>query len=366
MLDLIRSDGLKPLVRIGRPLTIGDVLDSQAERIPAGEALVYIDRKLRYTYQRFREGCDRVARGLLRIGLGRGQRIGLWTENLPEAILLAFAAAKVGGAVVALGSETSSEEILSRLKTSQAKGLAIGFAASLDWGGTIRELFPEIEECPRGQLHAERCPQLRALVHLGDERLPGVYGFKDLIDLAEQVSRPTLLAAQRDVRPGDGALVEWTGANRRALRIHDHQGALEAVAGMKDRLRMGEGRRVFQASSISASLFDQLVPLASAVSGATLTPLVGLEPQALLSALAAKGAAAVVATPTQWTAVLSESAGEAGLPAAGSGVAAVISGLSRPADLAARLAARWPELILMDAEEALSEPPSILPATGGG
>src|SRR5437588_10721809 len=83
--------------------TIGDILDHHADEIPEQEAVVYscypefggaLD--IRWSYAEFRERVNAVARGLIALGLQKGEHIAVWAANLPEWVLLEFAAAKFG------------------------------------------------------------------------------------------------------------------------------------------------------------------------------------------------------------------------------------------------------------------------------
>ena len=66
---------------------IGDVLDLQAARYPEREALVHVATGARYTYGELKAEVDRVARGLMAIGIAKGQHVGIWATNYAEWIL---------------------------------------------------------------------------------------------------------------------------------------------------------------------------------------------------------------------------------------------------------------------------------------
>src|SRR5579884_3452840 len=83
--------------------TVGDLLDRRADEIPQQEAVVYscypefggaLD--IRWTYQEYREQADKVARGLMALGLQKGDHVAAWAINLPDWILLEMGAARAG------------------------------------------------------------------------------------------------------------------------------------------------------------------------------------------------------------------------------------------------------------------------------
>ena len=56
-------------------LTVGGLLDLVAERRPGDDALVYVDRGLRYSYAEFKEEVERCARALMALGLEKGDHV---------------------------------------------------------------------------------------------------------------------------------------------------------------------------------------------------------------------------------------------------------------------------------------------------
>ena len=74
--------------------TLGDILDETANEYPDNDALVYVDRQVRYTYKEFKRRCDTVAKGLMALGIERGDHIAIWAYNIPEWVILQFASAK--------------------------------------------------------------------------------------------------------------------------------------------------------------------------------------------------------------------------------------------------------------------------------
>lgn len=71
--------------------TVGGLLDHIAGRYPDNDALVYPDRGLRYSYREFNEVCRRVAKGLLKLGVKKGDNVAIWAYNVPEWVVLMYA-----------------------------------------------------------------------------------------------------------------------------------------------------------------------------------------------------------------------------------------------------------------------------------
>ena len=87
--------------------TIGDVLDLQAKRFPDQDALVNTDTGERYTYREFREAVEQLGRGLMAIGIRKGDHVGIWATNYTEWVLTQFATAKIGAVLVNVNPPTA-------------------------------------------------------------------------------------------------------------------------------------------------------------------------------------------------------------------------------------------------------------------
>ena len=76
--------------------TIGEMLDETVSLFPDTDAIVYSNRNLKLSYQEFNDHCDKIAKGLMALGIKRGDHIAIWAYNIPEWIFLQFASAKIG------------------------------------------------------------------------------------------------------------------------------------------------------------------------------------------------------------------------------------------------------------------------------
>ena len=79
-------------------MTIGDMLDLVAARHGANEAVVSVFENKRLTYAALLDEVNRCARSLLAIGIQKGDRVGVWSTNCVDWIVVQFATAKIGAA----------------------------------------------------------------------------------------------------------------------------------------------------------------------------------------------------------------------------------------------------------------------------
>jgi fatty-acyl-CoA synthase len=104
-------------------LTVGGLLGLVAERRPESDALVYVDRGLRYSYAEFDEAAERCARALMALGLQKGDKVAVWGQNVPEWVTLQFATGKMGAVLVTVNPAYRSRELQYVLEQSDAAAL---------------------------------------------------------------------------------------------------------------------------------------------------------------------------------------------------------------------------------------------------
>lgn len=98
--------------------TVGANLDRTVERLPDADALVSRHQDVRLTYAEFGEHVDLVARGLLDLGVSAGDRVGVWSPNNAEWVLVQYAAAKVGAVLVSINTAYRHGELRHVLRRS--------------------------------------------------------------------------------------------------------------------------------------------------------------------------------------------------------------------------------------------------------
>jgi fatty-acyl-CoA synthase len=125
--------------------TIGANLDRTVERVPDREAVVARHQGLRYTYAEFNDAVNRLARGLLDWNVEVGDRIGIWSPNYAEWVLLQYATAKVGAILVTINPAYRTSELEYVINQSGCRLLvaAPSFKTS-DYQAMIEEVRPRL------------------------------------------------------------------------------------------------------------------------------------------------------------------------------------------------------------------------------
>jgi fatty-acyl-CoA synthase len=119
MLSHARGDTTTPLLRE----TIGQNLARTVKRYGANEALVSRHQGIRWTYREFAERADQVARSLIAMGFDKGDRVGIWSPNNAEWVLLQYGTALVGLILVNINPAYRNHELRYALEQSGCRGL---------------------------------------------------------------------------------------------------------------------------------------------------------------------------------------------------------------------------------------------------
>jgi fatty-acyl-CoA synthase len=101
--------------------TIGANLERTVSRFGDREAVVSCHQGVRMTYAEFDEAVDRVASGLIAAGIAKGERVGIWSPNCVEWVLVQFATAKVGAILVNINPAYRTHELDYVLRQSGVK-----------------------------------------------------------------------------------------------------------------------------------------------------------------------------------------------------------------------------------------------------
>ncbi len=210
--------------------TIGAHFAAMAARQPAADALVSVHQGVRWSYAELHAAARRLASALLRHGIAPGERVGIWSHNGAEWLLLQLATAQAGIVLVNINPAYRTAELEYALNKVGCTALvAMPRFKSSDYLGMLRELAPELGDCAPGMLRAARLPALRTVAWLdGAEALrdaatggallpaaadrpqePGMLRFSDLLARGD-ADDPRLDAVAAGLAPGDPVNIQFT------------------------------------------------------------------------------------------------------------------------------------------------------------
>ena len=116
-LSYVHGDSSIPL--LGE--TIGENLKKTVEKFPKNDALICSHQNYRATYEEFYEQTSQVAKAILHLGAKPGDRVGIWSPNRYEWVLLQYATARIGVILVNINPAYRTSELIFVLNQSQIK-----------------------------------------------------------------------------------------------------------------------------------------------------------------------------------------------------------------------------------------------------
>ncbi len=195
---------------------IGDVLDRSAAGYPDRDALIVRHQNKRYTYRQLQDEVELAARGLLRLGVQKGDRVGVWATNCAEWVMLQFATAKAGAVLVNINPANRAFELEYVLRQSECQILFLGEGfRDCDYVETLRGILgftsEDSQRRRREDLQPEKLPQMKAAVFLGERAAPDwMYGWRDFLEIAAGVPITQLREREKTLGFDDAINIQYT------------------------------------------------------------------------------------------------------------------------------------------------------------
>lgn len=174
---------------------------------PSQEFLIYPDRSLRLTFMDFNERVNRFSKGLIRLGVSKGARVGVWAGNIPDWITLMFACSKIGAVMVVVDTNYSKSEVEYVMSDSEVHTMCVANGGV----SVLNDIVPELRSQQRGHLFSSSVPKLRNVVYLGAEKHRGMYNSTELNVLGAQTSNEELSMRSRSASCHDEVAVYYRG-----------------------------------------------------------------------------------------------------------------------------------------------------------
>ena len=270
--------------------TIGSAFDRTVAAHPDHVALVVPFQEVRLTYRQLAERVDRLARGLMAMGLQVGDRLGMWSPNNAEWVYVQFAAAKAGVVLVNINPAYQTEELRYALAQSGCRAVvsAKGFKTS-DYARMIAEVRPSL-------------PDLEHVVLLDTPDWDALLASGDSIEQHELVARGQSLTNSDPIN------IQYTsgttGFPKGATLSHRNL--------LNNGYFLGEGFRYTDADRVCIPVpfyhcFGMVIGNLANLTHATTTvlPAPSFEPLATLQTLEAERCTSVLGVPTMFIAMLS-------------------------------------------------------------
>ncbi len=275
--------------------TIGRYLDRITAEVPGNEALVSLHQGLRYSYSELHSRVELAARGLMALGVGKGDRVGIWSPNNAEWVIVQYATAKIGAILGNINPAYRVHELEYALRQS---GISLLITAR---GFRKTDYLPMLEEV------RPRLPDLKAVVLLGDEVGSNTVPWAGLLDGAAGVSADRLRDREASLEFDDAINIQYTSGTTGFPKgaTLTHHNILNNGFFIGERLSLTSQDRVCLPVPFYHCFGMVLGTMAFMTHGATVViPADSFDAQRCLEAVQDEGCTALYGVPTMFIAML--------------------------------------------------------------
>jgi fatty-acyl-CoA synthase len=208
--------------RGGEPALLGLTIDEHFKSVvaehPDREAVVSVPQGRRLTYRKFDEEIETIARGLVGFGFGKGDRIGVWSTNNIEWLLVQMATARIGAILVNVNPAYRARELVYALQKSAVQGLvAIPSFRTSDYVGMLLEAVPALGSKVSRRLESVALPALRHVVVYDPKDpaatvapAPGFSTWADLLGAASSADDARMAKIAAEIDRDDPINIQYT------------------------------------------------------------------------------------------------------------------------------------------------------------
>lgn len=290
-----------------RDITLGGLLDEIIAAHPDNEAIVYVDRDFRLTYRQFGALVDDLAKGLMALGVQKGEKVAVWATNVPYWVALQFATAKIGAVLLTVNTSYKRNELKYLLSHSETENIFIidGYRDS-DYIQILYDLAPELKTMQRGNVKSVTFPHLKRVLFLGPEKHRGMYNVPEVLGLSRVVSDEEYLARQKTLSPYDVVNMQYTSGTTGFPKgvMLTHHSILNNGFWIGERQRFTHKDRLCLPVPLFHCFGCVLGVMASVTHGATMVILEAFTPLQVMASVDQEKCTALYGVPTMFIAVL--------------------------------------------------------------
>lgn len=299
----------EPEIKVGET-TIGNIVDILAENFGENSGLEYNSLGIKYTFKEFREVCDKVAKGLMALGIQRGEKIAIWANNVPEWVYTQYGSARMGAVLVTVNTSYKSAELEYLLEQSDSTTLILigGIRESDEYIKTINKVCPELKNTEPGKTDCKKLPFLKNLIYIGKERVPGMYNWDDVMEMGKTISDEDLKKRLASLEPDDVINMQYTSGTTGFPKgvMLTHTNLIGNAKSMAQCMNLTSN----DAMCIPVPFFHcfgcVIGTMTCMVSATTMAPVVAFNPVDVLKTVEASKCNALLGVPTMFIAELEE------------------------------------------------------------
>ena len=193
-------------------VTVGQLLDIVSDQMGDHPFLNDYGSGLYQTYRQIQKISNDAAKGLMALGIKKGDHVAVWANNIPQWIYAKFAIAKAGGVVVTVNTHLRCVEMEYLIKQSDATTLVMvnGVREANEYLDVMETLCPGLSKSTPGQLACPLFPKLKNIILIGDEHPSGAFSWQEMVALGVKITDDALKARQDSVVPDDVVNILYT------------------------------------------------------------------------------------------------------------------------------------------------------------
>ncbi|RIU96250.1 AMP-binding protein [Oceanobacillus picturae] len=288
-------------------LTIGELLEKQVNENPHHEAVVYPELNFRKTYKAFNEMVNETAKGLMSLGIEKGEHVAIWADNKPEWLISQFATAKIGAVLVTVNTNYQAMELEYLLKQSDTKTLILASSfKGTSYLDILEMVCPQLETSDKGKVHSDNLPNLKNIIVLDNKSPKYAYNWQEVVKAGNAVSTQKLNVRSGSLDPFDVINMQYTSGTTGFPKgvMLTHHNIVNNGNQIADCMKLTPADRLCIPVPFFHCFGCVLGILAAVSKGATMVLLEQFDPVAVLKAVESERCTALHGVPTMFIAEL--------------------------------------------------------------
>ncbi|MCG8565976.1 MAG: AMP-binding protein [Desulfobacterales bacterium] len=298
-----------PNIEIGKT-TISSLVDLLAEDFSDHRALTYNSHGIDCNFKEFREICDDVAKGLMGLGIEKGEHIAVWANNVPEWVMLQYGSARAGAVLVTVNTSYRSFELEYLMEQSDSTTLVMigGVREADEYIKVVQEMCPGLEGMEKGKIRSEKLPKFKRIIFIGEGELQGAYSWQDMLDAGQSVSHAALKERMSTLAPDDVVNMQYTSGTTGFPKgvMLTHTNLIGNAQSMAECMRLTPEDTMCIPVPFFHCFGCVIGTLTCMVSGSTMAPVVAFDPVDVMETIDREKCSVILGVPTMFIAELEE------------------------------------------------------------
>lgn len=275
--------------------TIGKMLKEITGKYPNNDALIHTDVGIRYNYSLLLWEVERAAKGLMKMGIGKGDGVALWAPNIPEWIVAQMALTKIGAIFVPVDPGVGHDDLRYILEQSDSKAIIMA-------RGLEDEEYVDMILAVKDDL-----PSLEHIFLIATQSYPEVIPWTELSAMGEDGDTRSLQERENEIRPEDPVAIMYTSGTTGLPKgvVIDHIGLINKSLASTRRQGLDPTDKLCLFFPLHHIFGNTCVALSGLLTGAALVmPCLAFDPQKILKAIYKEGCTAIYGSPSMIIALL--------------------------------------------------------------